>query len=799
MKNNIKQKTKKLTTLKPYIINTLIAILIFYLTLIINDIAPFGKYDLAQYEAFYQYKPMLFNFIRKIQDGTLLNYSFLNGLGNSFFFNFTHYLSSPINLLVLPFKSANSMFIAIITIKLIITSITTTFYSLKKTNNKTLSTIISLSYIFSAWFLAYHESIIWLDSFMMFPLLQYGIEKIINENKPYTYIFSLAYIMISNFYMAWIICLYTLSYFIFQMIFTKKELSKKIKIFNIIVLSTIATIGLSLFSIYITYDNFLNIQSIINSTTPDLTTIPMLNIIKAFFSGNIIVPLKNNGEIFPNIAINTIFTISLLYYFINNKIDKKERIKSFIIFILLIALLYSKQLNYIINGFRIPIGHNFKYSFLISFYLIHLFIKNCNTFDTKIDKKIFFINILLITLLIIEFIFKNIETNIFILNIVALIIYTLFFIFYKNKQIFKYIFTLIVILEIGAISIININSYNLTIDQNYTYHKNANYREILNHNIEYGYFENIALYENKNGIPYFSTMQYNQTLLDLQTLGCYTDTKEYVNICPNNQIFKTLLNIKTNNNYHLEKIFTTHKEIQNIALNNDNYFENQNLLLKTIANTNIDYLTKENIHQLKKQNNKYKITKTGSYYINLKNIYQVIIINNTAYTYNKDLVKNKDLEIIEIKNSLHLQLQLNKNDIIEIIYPSEQEPEKTLEVYLFNEQKFVETYNKLQKNQIKYTSYKDNLIEGTITVEQDQIIFTSIPYDKHWKITIDDKEVEPVLILNSLTGIECEPGTHKIKLEYKTNFTIPIIISLTTFIGLIIKIIYDRKQKKNDN
>ena len=105
---------------------------------------------------------------------------------------------------------------------------------MKKTDNKVISTIVSISYVFSAWFLSFNNSIMWLDAFVMFPLFQYGLEKLMNENKAYIYIFSLAYIMISNFYLAWMICLYTLAYFIFQTIFTKKETKEKLKNFNTI-------------------------------------------------------------------------------------------------------------------------------------------------------------------------------------------------------------------------------------------------------------------------------------------------------------------------------------------------------------------------------------------------------------------------------------------------------------------------------------------------------------------------------------------------------------------------------------
>ena len=796
MKKSKETNNIKITT---YIINILIALSIFYLALFINDIKPFGPYDIAKYDGFFQYKPMLFNFIKNIQDSTLTSFSFLNGLGNSFFFNYTYYLSSPINILALPFKNANTMFLSVITIKLIITTITTTFFTSKKTNNKLLSTIIPLSYLFSSWFLAYNQSIMWLDAFMIFPLFQYGLEKLLNDNKVYTYIFSLAYIMISNFYMAWMICLYTLAYFIYQVLLTKKETKIKLKQFNTITISTLITILLSFFYIYITYDSFMNIDLYINSTATDETTIPILNLIKSFFSGNTIVTLSNFGETLPNIAVNTIFTISLLYYFINNKIDKKDRIKTLLVFIFTIILLYSNTLNYIMNCFHIPIGYNFRYSFLISFFMIYLLIKNYQTFDNKIDKKVLIINALLLILLTIQIVFKNIETKIFILNLISLIIYTIYFIFYKNTKLYKSLFAIIIISEITISSIFNITSSMTSIEDNYTYHKNTNYREILKHNIDNIYLENVTLYENRNALPYFSSMQYNQVLYDLKTLGCLTDNKANLSLCPNNQIFKTILNIKTENDYHLEKLFAVDKEILNIALNDGNFFANQNLLIKTLGNNQNDILERIKLESTKEKN-KYKINKKGTYYLNLKSIYQVIKINNNAYTYDEELVKDKNLNVTIIQDALHLKLELNKKDIIEISYPSDEDIEEKLEIYYFNQDEFKNIYTSLKEHQINYTSYKDNKIEGIIKVDNNQIIFTSIPFDNNWKITIDDKETKPILILNSLMGIECPPGTHKIKIEYKTNYTIPVIISISTFIGLLTKIIIDkRRQKKNES
>jgi uncharacterized membrane protein YfhO len=87
-------------------------------------------------------------------------------------------------------------------------------------------------------------------------------------------------------------------------------------------------------------------------------------------------------------------------------------------------------------------------------------------------------------------------------------------------------------------------------------------------------------------------------------------------------------------------------------------------------------------------------------------------------------------------------------------------------------------------------------LEGTITLEENEIIFTTIPYDESWKIKIDGQEVKPFKTLNSLMAIKAPKGTHNISLEYKNNFIVPIIISISSLTLTIIFYIVQKKKKK---
>ncbi len=225
----MKRQYKKIL---PYLITILIVMGIFLITLKINDFYPFGKYDIAKYDAYYQYKPMLYNFIMNIKKGTLSSFSFLSGLGNPTIFNYLYYLASPLNLVALLFNSPTAMYFSVIFVKTIITSLIALFYFKKRTNNSFISIICSLSYTFSSWYLSYHIHIMWLDAFMTFPILQYGLEELMNNNRYNIYIFSLAYVMLTNFYMAFMICIYIFIYYMYN-INKKDNIIIKLKTFKI--------------------------------------------------------------------------------------------------------------------------------------------------------------------------------------------------------------------------------------------------------------------------------------------------------------------------------------------------------------------------------------------------------------------------------------------------------------------------------------------------------------------------------------------------------------------------------------
>lgn len=99
---------------------------------------------------------------------------------------------------------------------------------------------------------------------------------------------------------------------------------------------------------------------------------------------------------------------------------------------------------------------------------------------------------------------------------------------------------------------------------------------------------------------------------------------------------------------------------------------------------------------------------------------------------------------------------------------------------IFNEDNFVKSFDILKECQLEVTSHEDGKIEGTVNVvEGRETIFTSIAYDKGWKVYCDGEEIEISKALDALITFTLPEGEHTITMKYEPN---------EVFIGILVTI-----------
>lgn len=96
---------------------------------------------------------------------------------------------------------------------------------------------------------------------------------------------------------------------------------------------------------------------------------------------------------------------------------------------------------------------------------------------------------------------------------------------------------------------------------------------------------------------------------------------------------------------------------------------------------------------------------------------------------------------------------------------------------------------------LKMKNFTQKLIEGTITLSTDKIVLITTPFDKGWKLEVDGKPHEIIIVNHGLIGIKLPKGNHEIKLEYGLrNLGISLLISGFSALMLIALILFNRKK-----
>ena len=798
----------------PYFILTILVLGIILLSLKINKIFPFGTNEISNLDAILEYKPILYDFITSIKNGSLTSFSFSSGLGNPTFFNYFYYLASPITFVALPFHNPNAMLNSIIITKTILSALTSLFYFRKRSENSFVAFLCALAYTFSGWYLAYNFHFMWLDAFLLFPILQYSLEQLTYQNKYHLYIFSLAYAILSTFHLSLILIIYSIIYYIYNMIIKKEEYKAKLKNVSIMFFSTMVAFLLSSVAIYTAYcvliRTGINITQTLEEKNPNI-----LLFLATLFTGNF--SLNYSGQNIPNLSLSLLFLISFIYYFLNNKISKKERVGTFIIIILISLFLLSTNVNNFLNNFHNITNYSYRYSFIITFYFIFIFIRNYQTNDGMIDKKIYIASLLILIALLVTFYNKVLGEKIFLFNLIFLILYTGCIAISKNKKVVSLALTMILIVECFF-------NYQLVF-QNKSEIKSLTtvsktsegYRNLPNQDVSIYNSLSQNLYSNTDAIETYSRIQYKDLIYFLNNLGCQTDTKTTVYNCVNTKVFNMLFNV--DNTYKLPKIYAINKEIDLYNLDTENFIENQNNLVLGMANIP-DIIEAERIQPIVSNNQKAKqvstkdtnketpekkeLPNTFTYHLETDKEYILeyttnmlyIKVGDIIYTPSKQFVP-ENYQQLTINDELYFKRMLiidaSQNKKIEVAYYNSFE-NTDLNLFYVNQDKLENFYNFIKTGAILLEQYQDNVIEGTINVSDSELIFTSIPYDPSWHVYIDDIRVETRRINDVLLGIECEPGSHKIRLEYKNNYSIPMIISLTTLLGLVIDLAIKRKK-----
>ena len=831
MKKNLKKYLHEILTF-------IVPILIMLISCIVNKTYPFGKEILPKYDGYYQYAGFTSYYKNVLLGNESLFYSFKGLLGYNFYATSIYYMFNPTNLLCIFSTSKNILeyYTFIILLRIGLSGFTMCKYlKYKFKNQSNLRYIIfSISYALMAYNVCYFFNYMYFDTVVLFPIVILGLDKLIYERKNRLYIISLTLSIISNFYIGYMVCIFSLLYFIYNIVIYKLDKN----IIKDFIISSLLSGFMCMIIIIPEASELLKGKALLYASSKAeyfKFNMNFLNIFYKFLPGSTSNYDLEYGMV--NIYVSLFVIILVIKYFFNKKISKKERITTLIFILFFLFSISFNLLDFAWQLFQRPIWYPNRYIFTFSFFLITIAMKEITniTYKTNIKENLIiiisFILLTLYSIISLKIHNDNLKIISYILGIILILQYT----FFLNNRNAKYLLVMLFFIEVttNAIFTLKIMGKTTTMTQ-YKTNEEINekavkhIKEIENKDNNFYRMElststvhNSPSLLNYNGINHFNSVKNAKTLNFLNKFNYQVTDDTSVEFNNYNPYLTSLLGIKYINGSKDEMYYeNVYNENPYMYLNKDalslgymiynkefkesnSSYQNTENLINSMLNTDIkrykviDNFNGEDTEIKEIDNKKYVISKT-SIKIEMEdkasNSMFLIPSRNISFVANYSIFINDE----EIKDAVIKQspIFINKGDTYKIIIKSNLSKTElnSLKWYQIDYDKYIETINELKKNEFNITKYnKDNHIEGNIDVNNDKnVLLLTIPYDKGWNIYVDDNKVNYDICFDSFICLDLDKGKHNIKMNYvPSGFIVGLIISSLAF---IVTIIYIRKK-----
>ncbi|WFM81711.1 YfhO family protein [Streptococcus ruminicola] len=217
----MKLKSFKITNNTIYYLTAFfLPFVILFLALLAENISFNGETTILASDGFHQYVIFAENLRNILHGSDSLFYTFTSGLGLNFYALISYYLGSFFSPFVY-FFSLKSMPDAIYLFTLLKVACMglTSFYSLRQLYPKVLkpfTVILSSSYALMSFAISQIEINMWLDVFILLPLIILGLNRLLNQKKFILYYLTLTILFIQNYYFGYMVAIFLVLYFLVQ-------------------------------------------------------------------------------------------------------------------------------------------------------------------------------------------------------------------------------------------------------------------------------------------------------------------------------------------------------------------------------------------------------------------------------------------------------------------------------------------------------------------------------------------------------------------------------------------------------
>ena len=762
-----------------------------------RGIFPFGEECFLRTDMYHQYAPFFSEFQYKLTHGGSLLYSWDIGMGVNFSALYAYYLASPMNWLVAlcPRQFLIEFMTVLIVIKTGLSGLFFTWYLRKHTGTREFgSCFFGIFYALSGYMAAYSWNIMWLDCILLFPVILFGLERLVKEKKGMVYCIALGLSILSNYYISIMICIFMVIYAAVLVILYPPKKGKEFA----------ATAGR--FTLY----------SLLAGGLAAVVLLPEIYALQATASGNFDFPktvssyfsifdmiARHMGNVqteigldhWPNIYCGVAVLMLLLLYLGNKNIKIKEKAVYFSLLLFFYASFSVNVLNFIWHGFHYPNSLPCRQSFiyialvLVMCYKAYLELKNT---PWKHIVMAFWGAAAFVILA--EKLVDNEEQfhfAVFYAAILFLALYTGCIYLYHSRKWCRDGVLLAVLGLVFCESAVNMAVTSIPTTSRTAYVKDNEDTMLLADSIRSSVFYRIEKGESRTkndgawmnfpSASLFSSVASAAMSDFFKSVGCESSTNAYsvkgstpfidalfaarYGIYPDQQPADSLKEQigrqgsmwLYENKHTLPVGFVMPQDMEtNWVLDSGNPANVQNDLSSVLGVSNL-LVPAEGVSEGKKLT--FTADASGDYY--------VYVTNKKVEEVSAE-IGERSLSFDNVDRGYFLELgYLPKGQEVILQSKTDGNPAMQAEIWRFDPEAMEEIYQCLSKSPLELSSWTDTGLAGSINTPEGGTMFTSIPYDKGWKIWVDGTAVSGRPVFDAFLGVDLEPGEHKIRLSYE--------------------------------
>ncbi|MGN0621874.1 MAG: YfhO family protein [Porcipelethomonas sp.] len=365
---------------KIYFLAFILPVAVMYIAYALFKIFPFGDECVLVLDLNGQYV-YYFEGLRDAfwGDGSAL-YSWSRNLSGGYMGIIGYYLASPFTLIVmlLPRTMLLGSLLIMMLAKIGSAAVTFSYYLQKSKGLKPFhSVIFSTLYALMAYGVIQLMNPMWLDGLVFLPLIMLGVEYLIDDGRKLNYIIPLALMFIANFYIGFMIAIFTFLYFMFYLIFGSEKTSRlsfydKCGRFGRFAGATAVVLLCSAFMLLPVY-NALKLGKF-DFSDPDYSYRAQFSPIDFFmqlFTGQYdsVNPEKSP---LPEIYCGVLSVVLLPLFYFNKKISSLKKAGYSVFLFVMFLCMYIKPIDMMWHGGQEPNWLPFRYSFMFSFLVLSM-------------------------------------------------------------------------------------------------------------------------------------------------------------------------------------------------------------------------------------------------------------------------------------------------------------------------------------------------------------------------------------------------------------------------------------------